>query len=226
MHSADSRTRPEDLTARARIRDAAITIFGEQGFDASVRVIAERAGVSPALVIHHFTSKQNLRAVADAHVSTLIAEAKAVLLDDQQSGSFLSQLAQMDESSWLTGYLMRSLVAGGDLAHSLFEQVVADTEEYVELGVAAGTLKPSMDSRARARLLAATSLGSLLLMMLLREDEEDTDYAALMRQWETEHMAVTLELYTDGLFTDRSFLETYLTHRGKTADADPGSRGT
>ncbi|MTL11753.1 TetR family transcriptional regulator, partial [Nocardia seriolae] len=44
----------DDLTTRARIRDAAITVFGEQGFGVGVRAIAAAAGVSPGLVNHHF----------------------------------------------------------------------------------------------------------------------------------------------------------------------------
>ncbi|HJE59178.1 MAG TPA: TetR/AcrR family transcriptional regulator, partial [Nocardiopsis listeri] len=51
----------DDLTARARIRDAALTRFGQEGFGVSVRAIAEEAGVSPGLVIHHFGSKEKLR---------------------------------------------------------------------------------------------------------------------------------------------------------------------
>ncbi len=40
---------PDDLTARARIRDAALHRFGEVGFTAAtLRGIAELAGVSPA----------------------------------------------------------------------------------------------------------------------------------------------------------------------------------
>ena len=50
-----------DLTARARIRDAAIECFARQGFAVSVRAIAAHAGVSPGLVIHHFGSKAGLR---------------------------------------------------------------------------------------------------------------------------------------------------------------------
>ncbi|HEY5230130.1 MAG TPA: TetR family transcriptional regulator, partial [Galbitalea sp.] len=40
----------DDLTARARIRDAAITCFAATGFDATVRQIAARAGVSAGLI--------------------------------------------------------------------------------------------------------------------------------------------------------------------------------
>ncbi|WP_448630683.1 TetR/AcrR family transcriptional regulator [Cellulomonas soli] len=36
-----------DLTARARIRDAAVGCFAEHGFDTPFRTIAQAAGVSP-----------------------------------------------------------------------------------------------------------------------------------------------------------------------------------
>ena len=59
----------EDLTTRARIRDAAVDLFARDGFaHVTVRRIATEAGVSPALVIHHFGSKEGLRAACDAHV--------------------------------------------------------------------------------------------------------------------------------------------------------------
>jgi len=54
------------MTSRARLRDAAIELFAERGFDkTSVKAIAEAAGVSPGLVIHHYGSKDELRRVCD-----------------------------------------------------------------------------------------------------------------------------------------------------------------
>lgn len=58
----------DDLTAAARIRDAAIKLWGEQGLNTSVRAIAEAAGVSPALVIHHYGSKDGLRQAVDEYL--------------------------------------------------------------------------------------------------------------------------------------------------------------
>ncbi|MEX0658697.1 MAG: TetR/AcrR family transcriptional regulator [Egibacteraceae bacterium] len=67
----------DDRTARARIRDAAITRFAEDGVaGTSVRAIAGQAGVSAALVIHHFGSKEALRAACDEHVAATIRERK------------------------------------------------------------------------------------------------------------------------------------------------------
>ena len=46
-----------DLTAKAVIRNTALRLFAERGPDGvSVREIAAAAGVSPALVIHHYGS--------------------------------------------------------------------------------------------------------------------------------------------------------------------------
>jgi TetR/AcrR family transcriptional regulator, regulator of cefoperazone and chloramphenicol sensitivity len=57
-----------DLTAKARIRDAAMEMFGTQGVAASsLRAVAGAASVSPGLIVHHFGSKEGLiRAVDEA----------------------------------------------------------------------------------------------------------------------------------------------------------------
>lgn len=55
----------EGLAARQAIIDAAREQFSTKGFDgASLRAIAEQAGVTPALVHHYFESKQALFGVA------------------------------------------------------------------------------------------------------------------------------------------------------------------
>ncbi|HIY65189.1 MAG TPA: TetR/AcrR family transcriptional regulator, partial [Candidatus Agrococcus pullicola] len=60
---------PSDLTTRARIRNAAVEQFGTHGLDrASVRMIAEAAGVSAALVVHYFGDKKGLRRACDEYV--------------------------------------------------------------------------------------------------------------------------------------------------------------
>uniref|UniRef100_UPI0013D78043 TetR/AcrR family transcriptional regulator n=1 Tax=Fodinicola feengrottensis TaxID=435914 RepID=UPI0013D78043 len=52
----------DDLTARARIRNAALRQFADKGVKGTtIRGVAEAAGVSPALVQHHFGSKEQLR---------------------------------------------------------------------------------------------------------------------------------------------------------------------
>ncbi len=53
--------RPGDSGTRAAILDAARRAFAERGYDlASIRAVAEVAGVDPALVRHYFGSKEGL----------------------------------------------------------------------------------------------------------------------------------------------------------------------
>jgi AcrR family transcriptional regulator len=53
--------RPGGEDTRARILDAARAAFGERGFEgASIREVAARAAVDPALVHHYFGTKQRL----------------------------------------------------------------------------------------------------------------------------------------------------------------------
>ena len=68
---------PEDLTARARIRDAALRLFAEHGVvaGATIRDIAAAAGVSSGLVRHHFGSKEALRDACDAYAMDRIEQA-------------------------------------------------------------------------------------------------------------------------------------------------------
>ena len=66
----------DDATTRSRIRDSAIELFGSRGFSGTtIRAIAEQAGVSAALVIHHFGSKDALRLACDEYiVASLLAD--------------------------------------------------------------------------------------------------------------------------------------------------------
>jgi len=63
----------DDLTARARIRNAAVELHARQGADhTTVRQVAELAGVTHGLVRHHFGNKADLRrAVVDHILETL-----------------------------------------------------------------------------------------------------------------------------------------------------------
>ena len=64
----------DDLSSPARLRLAALELYAERGVEmASVREIAQRAGVAPGLVRHHFGSKAGLTRAVDDDVLRLIA---------------------------------------------------------------------------------------------------------------------------------------------------------
>ncbi|MEV7010986.1 helix-turn-helix domain-containing protein [Streptosporangium sp. NPDC051022] len=121
----------EDLTARARIRDAALRHFGEHGFErATIRGIAETAGVSSGLVRHHFGSKQALREACDEflvkEVRRLNDEARAVPVSVEVN-PVAAALAALGP---YRRYLARALAEGW--AEPLFDEMVRMSEEWLE----------------------------------------------------------------------------------------------
>jgi AcrR family transcriptional regulator len=203
--------RSADMTAAARIRDAAIEQFGQRGFTVGLRAIAEAAGVSAALVIHHFGSKDGLRKACDDHVAEQIRAAKSESMRTPDPASWLAQLAEIDSYAPLMAYLVRSLQSGGGLANTLWRQMLDNAEQYLEEGVRAGTLKPSQDPKARAKFLGLTGGGAFLLYLQLHDNP--TDMAAVLRDYGDEMMLPALEVYSRGLMSDSAMYDAFLAQR-------------
>lgn len=204
MRSAD------DLTAAARIRDAAIDHFGRDGFAVGLRAIATAAGVSPGLVIHHFGSKEGLRKACDDFIVETVLAAKTESIQSTDPATWLAQMAEIEEYAPMMGYLVRSMQSGGDLAKMLWRNMIANTEKYIEDGVRAGTIKPSVDPKARGRFLAMTGGGAFLLYLQLHDS---TDLRAVLRDYAEEMVLPALELYTNGLMVDSTMYDAFLDQR-------------
>lgn len=212
------RSDPADQTTKARIRDAAILRFAQDGLEASVRSIAADAGVSAGLVMHHFGSRAGLRQSCDDHVQAVIRDSKSELMVPAgASSALLVQLAQLEGYAPLVGYVLRCLQAGGDFTTGLIEGMVADAVEYLEEGVEAGTLSPSRDEAARARLLIDFALGSLLLNLPAGREPLDLDeLPAWLADYTDRIVLPTLELFTEPLMKDSSLLDAYLASAERT----------
>ncbi|PUB32128.1 TetR family transcriptional regulator [Promicromonospora sp. AC04] len=148
----------DDLTARARIRDAALAEFGTQGIaGATIRGIAKRAGVSPALVQHHFGTKEGLRAACDDHVLEYYRSTTETAFERGHisDSSFLAKI--YDSSQPVLDYLARALVDGTPAAATVFDEMVNLTERYF-------ADRPGLaDARTRAIVYTSMRLGGLVL---------------------------------------------------------------
>ena len=200
--------RSADLTAAARIRDAAIEQFGERGFDVGLRAIADAAGVSAALVIHHFGSKEGLRKACDDYIAEEIRSGKSEAMQTTDPATWFAQLAEIESYAPLMAYLVRSMQTGGELAKALWQKMIDDAEAYLDDGVRTGLLKPSRDPRARAKYLSMTGGGGFLLYLQMHEDP--TDLRAVLRDYARDMTLPALEIYTEGLMTDRTMYDAFL----------------
>jgi AcrR family transcriptional regulator len=153
----------EDLTARARIRDAALLQFAERGIrGATIRGIAEAAGVSPGLVQHHFGSKEALREACDTYAMDLIRQTK----DEAGRGGmedpgFLA--AAMRTAMPIRRYVARAMVDGSPSAATLFDDMVAYTEQYLSNPPPQVAKPQTSDLHAYAAAITAMNIGVLVL---------------------------------------------------------------
>lgn len=195
-----------DFTTRARIRDAALALFGARGYAASsVRAIAAQAGVSAALIIHHFGTKEALRAVCDEYIVDEIMGRKSSL---GASGDLSRTIGRwLDDSEAKRpqlDYLARMIVEGGDAGARLFSDLVDRTETMIAIEGEAGRMHTSSDPRMTATIVAAHGLMPLLLEQQLGRALGEP---GLTSQLISRMTIPTLELYTHGLYATTDTLQ-------------------
>ncbi|WP_439564324.1 TetR/AcrR family transcriptional regulator [Microcella sp.] len=219
------RSASTDPTTRDRIRDAALALFGSRGFDgASVRDIAERAEVSPALVMHHFGSKEALRAECDALIVDEVLGRKESLHAGEQgdlASTMQRWLADVDTHRASLDYLARMITDGSPAGDRLFDDLVARTRAMIAQGAASGMMRESSDPQMTAVIVAAHGLIPLLLEHHLGRaiGEQGLTPAAVRRM-----TLPTLELYTHGLYRSTAILEAAEAALAGTPDTSRGPR--
>lgn len=123
---------PADLTARARIRDAALIQFAERGIKgATIKGIAEQAGVSPGLVQHHFGTKENLRHACDEAVIEILSRRTTRSADTGEITDPNFMAALFDASAPLLRYLARAAIEGGPAAAAVLDELTAGAENFL-----------------------------------------------------------------------------------------------
>ena len=149
----------EDLTARARIREAALEHFARDGYDrTTIRAIAMTARVSPGLLRHHYGSKEDLREACDRYVFEMIHRVNSEVLSHPGSA------AQVQQTSKPFGrYVARSLADDSPTAGPIFDELVTMTEAWLARADDSRVERPTVDRRIRAALITAMKIGIPLL---------------------------------------------------------------
>jgi AcrR family transcriptional regulator len=115
------------LTARARIRDAAIALMSEHGIDGTtIRDIAQAAGVSSGLLRHHFGSKEGLRDACDEYAMNVLTGIGRRFTDMMIIDRFTPEMLQMQR------YLVRSMMDGSPAGNALFDRMIEYGEEFLQ----------------------------------------------------------------------------------------------
>lgn len=197
--------------------DAAIEVFADHGAkDASVRAIAAKAGVSPALITHHFGTKDALKAECDERVLAAYADLKMAGINDLPATMGL--MAGDDPlTSRLTAYFLRAVLDGGPAARRFYAGLISRTRQVMDEAARRGQVRPECADPAHVEHLTAANLGAVLVAFLTDEDAAVPSVDPARRP---DLLRAQLDVLTHGVFTDESVLSAFRSAFPADADAD------
>jgi TetR/AcrR family transcriptional regulator, regulator of cefoperazone and chloramphenicol sensitivity len=158
-----------DLTAAARIRDAALRLFAERGVaGTSIRDVARVAGVSAGLVQHHFRSKARLRRAVEEFVTRRATESFGRPIGGDSPSESSTRIgarisAFIRENPAAFTYIGRSLLEADAAALELLDRLLVLARAQLERLVAAGLLRPDVDLEWTALHVILIDVGAYLL---------------------------------------------------------------
>ncbi len=135
---------------RDSIIEAALRAFGERGIEAtSLREVAKAAGVSPALIVHHFGGKEGLVAAVDEaaleefgvaySAGATSADIDLLRLRSEQTTRAMRQHPEV------CAYLGRALVEGTAGSTRLFRLMIAGGRTEIDALAEQGALREDAD---------------------------------------------------------------------------------
>lgn len=149
------RARPGDLTARARIRNAALDLYAAEGEDrVPMRAVAAAAGVTVGLVQHHFGTKDGLREAVDELVVEYFVDALSAPRDqDGDAGKSVIRrrnaavremfVAHPEVARYLQRAFLDPLTRGAPLINRLTVLIVSELDALRREGHVSSTASPS-----------------------------------------------------------------------------------
>jgi AcrR family transcriptional regulator len=212
LHSLTSN---DDLSPKARIRNAAIIEFGTHGVKgASIRGIAKAAG----MVQHYFKTKDQLRQDCDQHILNVFTQIYELGMRGRRIGEPDFVAGVLDLLAPSLKYIARLLLEGGDAANDLFAGMCEITERHLRQQGFGGLPPPdSSDIRALAVVHTASQMGALVFQdqMYQALGAERNDLAAFQRI-----TLARLEL-TSALLVDPATLEAMRASVQQLNEVDP-----
>lgn len=167
MDQVSGSSRADSRRNRARLLEAANSVFGEKGAAASTEEVALRAGLGIGTLVRHFPTKQALlEAIVLARLERLVEAARTVLAESRPDGFFALFglfLAEAQDKRALG----EAVAAAGEAfrtAHSaILDELWAIYSTLILRGQAAGLIRPGFDADDVRALLAGAHQALLVV---------------------------------------------------------------
>ena len=143
---------------RARLLDAAESVFASEGISVPVDLIAEKAGVGVGTLYRHFPTKEKLfEAILIGRIVEIAADARSRIDSEDPGAAFFGFLEHLVEESTLKRDLIQALLGAG-------VQIEAEISEFKHnLEVAVGEL---LESAQRAGAVRADVTSAVVLSLV------------------------------------------------------------
>ena len=180
-------------------------MFGREGFErVSVRAIATAAEVSPALVIHHFGSKEDLRSECDRYIVGEFFGHASVLAGTGAASAMQAWLEDIETFRPFINYLSRMLAEASPAADALFDRLLEGTTTMLEEQIDAGVIREPLDRDVTSLYITMYGVVPLIMGRQLARSLGGAELDAEMLRRST---LPILDLYTNGLYVDDRLLE-------------------
>lgn len=191
------------VNARDPIVKVALRTFGERGIDTtSLREIAKAAGVSPALIVHHFGGKEGLVAAVDEAALNEFSTAYSASESAEDSDPLHVRAKQtarvMQGCPEVCVYLGRALVEGSPGSTRLFCLMIEGGRAEIDALVKEGALREDVDRLWATLQHFFLIWAPLSFMSLLEQEALDGSLLddAILDRWVT----ANVELLKEGLY--------------------------
>lgn len=162
-----------DLTAKARIRNAALSLFAQRGEEGtSMRAIAAAADVTVGLVVHHYGTKDGLREAVD----TLIVELFATTLSSTPTTGTAREIVSLRDAAVaqmlranpdIVDYLRRALLTGQGNRGDVLSRLAVLTADQVRALRGSGMASTDRSVTDQTVTTLVRQFGRLLLQPLV-----------------------------------------------------------
>jgi AcrR family transcriptional regulator len=140
---------------RARLLEAAESVFASEGISVPVDVIAEKAGVGVGTLYRHFPTKEKLfEAILIGRIVDIAADARARIGGEDPGAAFFGFLEHLVEESTLKRDLIQALLGAG--VH--IEAEVSEFKQNLEVAVGELLVSAQRTGAVRADVTSAVVL--------------------------------------------------------------------
>jgi AcrR family transcriptional regulator len=148
---------------RARVLEAAESVFAAEGISVPVDLIAEKAGVGVGTLYRHFPTKEKLfEAILIGRIVDITADARARIDSEDPGQAFFAFLQYLVQESALKRDLIQALLGAGVEIELAAAEAKRDLEaavsELLEVAQRAGAVRADVTSAVVLSLVGATCI--------------------------------------------------------------------